>query len=1246
MGNSIMTKVFSVVLCVFLLFTSINTFAAFDFISEKYESEQQYVIEAEDFTGSGFKVVSDPTASGGKCIVGSGDDSKTMEYTIKLENDVEKFIIYGIHSSTGLSHALSYISVNDKESDSLYDYKYNQWNQTRIFYGDVKAGDYTIKLKSIRAGQKIDKIIVKFNEIISDEETDSASSAETAEIDKTSAKYRPGRPELENEEIAVMEEQVPGGFMAEAESGTYSTKDSVVIKDKDASGGAYWMSTLTSKLMNGAEEATQLKFKFYVTKPGSYYPYIRKRVPVSEHKDFYVSFDNQYWEATSGGTPSDFYKWESVQNSAILDVGWHTFEVKHRTNGAYLDNIILLKDSNKASISGYGSLPGQPLRPDEKSVAFANEMKRNPKIKSDNYRIMPDADFEFVGDDIMIPSSSIAAALGIQEDIYDDYVVLQRDRQYLKVTAGTDRIITNGKTFKAKKATYLHPEEDDIYIISLKAAQKAFGFDYDYNEEENILNIYDFYTEPYVREASDGEIEWEIGNKTLFITVPCDDPSTKIEAWVQPINNEYNSLDLQNVDVLNRLDGDGTYKCSGYTGSASSWIRTQTPTYYDGAFHIAQYSQNDKKFIIKVKLTKNGKQDVFQTRTTKYLDGWDAAISPEEYKYDTNNELYLVPTFNNISYYIDTDTDSGDCEITYRKVGDEEWTDVGFPSWDFAQKQFRGTVPFVDEDTEYEVRAVIRDNDGKVVQDDTKTVKTWTDNPPIAQTVKLSDLYSGSGDLSIVNLKGTEDGWIKIDGEGQTVDAGKLTYAAVNIDNCEYVIFENVKVRGGTDEGIFITQRCNNMRIINCDIAEWGRGAILKKHDGWGLYYRSNINTNLRAGIMAVKSVNFVVERTYIHDSDTHTNAWTNYEYRSRHPAGCTAIDMWGIRGTVIRYNTFMGSDEHRFNDVLEGVQNGGRGNGNSCGSDSDIYGNLLIYSNDDCMELDGGQMNVRIYQNRMEQNYCGISTAPNTMGPSYIYRNLIVRPGDEAGYIGTTMKAGGSSDLFTMTYWFNNTLEGTSVFNNVNYGGSTEWHGVTRNNIIASKNFETGKYGISNALVNKYANERDDYDYDLIRGKTNYVDGSEPNGIFVDPEYKDMENGDYHLVENGPGWQAGQHIGGFTATENPNIGAFVGDKNDYNFIPGIPVDLSADTYSVFVKKGETKTVKIYVGDVETGRTYSFVKNRDYKFLRIDNEKTEGIELKPNSTVELTFTALEEGKGTILMRLDNGFAFPVIIYCE
>ena len=75
----------------------------------------------------------------------------------------------------------------------------------------------------------------------------------------------------------------------------------------------------------------------------------------------------------------------------------------------------------------------------------------------------------------------------------------------------------------------------------------------------------------------------------------------------------------------------------------------------------------------------------------------------------------------------------------------------------------------------------------------------------------------------------------------------------------------------------------------------------------------------------------------------------------------------------------------------------------------------------DDGMEIDGGQLNSRVYQNRIERFYCGVSLAPNQTGPSYLFRNLIVNLGttyNDRNY--TALKIGGSTDkVFGMHYLF-----------------------------------------------------------------------------------------------------------------------------------------------------------------------------------------------------------------------------------
>ncbi len=44
----------------------------------------------------------------------------------------------------------------------------------------------------------------------------------------------------------------------------------------------------------------------------------------------------------------------------------------------------------------------------------------------------------------------------------------------------------------------------------------------------------------------------------------------------------------------------------------------------------------------------------------------------------------------------------------------------------------------------------------------------------------------------------------------------------------------------------------------------------------------------------------------------------------------------------------------------------------------------------DDGMELDGVATNIRVYNNTISNYLTGISAAPLSMGPSYIFRNLL----------------------------------------------------------------------------------------------------------------------------------------------------------------------------------------------------------------------------------------------------------------
>lgn len=1240
MLKTIKNRLLSAAIAAELIFNSFSTVTAFEYVTQFYEPKgEEIVIEAESFTGSGFSVKDESSASGGKVLVsGRGKAS----YTFALDSKVENLTVYGIHKSKSKNEALTYISLEGFEHYSLYDYEYNVWNSTRLYFGNANAGNYTINLTGVREGQLIDKIIVKYDKVAPVEELEETQTMQKEEPAADTSKYRTGNPELENKAYAVIEEGVPGSFMAECEDGTFDKQNGAVISKDGASGGKAYINISDADNRVSSSGETELRFKFYVSQNGNYRCWLRYFTPDPNQKDAWISFDGIGWNECLDGTISTDFKWKNFFN-VDLAVGWHTLEVKHRTTGWIMDKFVITSDSTY-SPSGVGALPGQAVAGDNSAAKLVESKRLNPKFKCNNFRIRSDWEFEHVDGDIMVPSTNIAGAIGVNQQQKDGYFLIRRDRQYMKFYDGLERVISSGKVINSPVASHRTEDEDDIIMVSLKAAQETFGFDYEYDEAENTIHIFDNYKED-IRIATEEELQFDVDKKTIYYTIPYANPDAKVEVWFRYILSDGNGVRSQNWDNLYKLENGATeYKLMDQYNAhgANSWWKAQTPVYSDGAFRGVQFVGEDRGYYVKVIITDNGTQETFM-RTAPSPYGWESSLSPEEYKYNTGGELLLVPTFENISYYIDTTCgDSASCEVTYRKVGDKDWKKVYQPMHDTETNQFRGTIPFVTQDTEYEVKAVISEN-GVIAKESTATVHTWMDNPPIAQTIKLSDIYSGSGDLLLMNLKGTEDGWIKIDGEGQTVDVGKEFYEAVTISQCEYLIFENVVVRGGTDFGIIVDPRCHDIRIVNCDIAEWGTGSV-QDYD-LGAYYRTGNTTNQRAGIEAPCSVNLVVERCYIHDSDTNSNAWRNHNYRSVHPMGSTAIMMWGSKGTVIRYNDLVGSDLHRYNDVLEAASNGNRGVG-STGSDSDVYGNLLIFSNDDAMEMDGAQMNTRVYQNRIEQTYVGISTTPMKMGPGYIYRNQIANPGDETGNVGTAMKTGGSADHWPRIYFFNNMFRtGSGCLRNANYSGVTEWHGTTRNTIFAAFSSK-GVYGSGRALENTFADERDDYDYDLLCGTYIIPTGSEKNGIFGTPEFVSDTTGDFHIVEGSPGWRAGAAVDGFTATETPHMGVFAGDEHDSNFLPARPIDMSADVYTLNIAPGEEATVKINVGNVEEGHTYSLVKNRDFDFIKLLSEKTENIALEANSTIEVKLKSDVAGKAVVMVRLDNGYSVPIVIYCE
>ena len=583
------------------------------------------------------------------------------------------------------------------------------------------------------------------------------------------------------------------------------------------------------------------------------------------------------------------------------------------------------------------------------------------------------------------------------------------------------------------------------------------------------------------------------------------------------------------------------------------------------------------------------------------------------------DSLKLVPTFENISYYY-TSEKAESAEVYYKKADESVWNKGFTPTYDTRLKQYLGSVTALQPDTLYDVKLVI-DGEEAVSQ-----IATWTENPNFTE-IPLSEIYDG-GTLVLQGLKGTDDCWIKIKGDDlQKVDGGVNNWEAIYISDCENIILENITVVGGKRYGINVSGGSKNIRISNCDISNWGRLGVWsdKSHN-----YRLNFGAvNYDSGIYLIDAENIVIEKCYIHDCNSRTNTWNGKDYNQVHPAGGSAIYTHMKSGLVVRYNDFIGNSINRWNDAIEGAFNSAYLAG--VGFDADIYGNMFFGGNDDSMELDGGSMNVRVYKNRIEQFYCGISFAPIKIGPVYAFGNLIYNLGDRECWSAHPTKQGSVLDEGNgQQFWFNNTFLARKISKGLNT--------TAYNNIIVS---DTSVNAVSLDVAG---------DYNLLYGKnSSYPQNHVIMGVF--PEFNDFSVGKFSLKEASPAKGTGIYIDNFMEKDNPDIGASAYSE----IFPARPVELHTDKNILKMEDKETVTVTIKTGNIDENLKFNVEKSDADTWIEISGDVAGDV--KSNTEYHISITTdmdklLKEAKiqnddlsGAVLFRLSNGYSVPVTVRC-
>lgn len=347
--------------------------------------------------------------------------------------------------------------------------------------------------------------------------------------------------------------------------------------------------------------------------------------------------------------------------------------------------------------------------------------------------------------------------------------------------------------------------------------------------------------------------------------------------------------------------------------------------------------------------------------------------------------------------------------LEFRKAGAKDWQRSNTLEYFPETCEYRGSVLKLTEDTAYELR--LRAGEKTYV---TRSFRTWSSAVPVVKTVEV-DPAKFMAPLRIGAAgSGTARGWVRYALKpGMTLEVPRGKEAFV-LDGASFVLLDGLRIRGCVDaRSVVRIENSDHVRISNCDIAGWGRSnGEFDFGPRFGGQCREVLPDGKLGGLIdwdcAIRigrgTSCCVVERCWIHDPIPCANSWLY-----AHPAGPQAVGVASPdHSTVIRYNDFVGSDDHRFNDVVESggnfIEDGG------FNRDADIYGNFMIFSSDDNIELDGGQMNVRAFWNRFEQAVYNVSLQGDMVGPSYTFENLFAGCGDQLGVIYGSVKTTGIS--------------------------------------------------------------------------------------------------------------------------------------------------------------------------------------------------------------------------------------------
>ena len=491
-------------------------------------------------------------------------------------------------------------------------------------------------------------------------------------------------------------------------------------------------------------------------------------------------------------------------------------------------------------------------------------------------------------------------------------------------------------------------------------------------------------------------------------------------------------------------------------------------------------------------------------------------------------DVHAIPTYEAAGLYWDAPGAAGDCGVSFRRQGEAAWH-RGLDLW-YAPKsdQCRGSLVNLAPGTSYEARLTSKSGATRIV-----TFTTRAEQVPVARVVKVA---SGERMLQI-REGGSPKGYVVYEGGGATIDVHGAQPFDIEVQ-ASYVVVRGFTLKGAQRDAIRIGPHATDVVVEDNDISGWGR----PRNKG-----ETVLGADMDAGIRALcwtcpEAARFTVQRNRIHDPRYTANSWTD-----DHPAGPQAIAIsWCGGEMVVRHNEFSGGRGKKYNDVIGGEENFSReGFPNA---DSDIYGNVVRDAWDDGIEAEGGDRNVRIWGNYIDETATGVATTVASVGPVYIFRNVYDRSHFRKGPPDLDerqpfVKAGSDPALGNgRRYVFHNTLlQGREQDSRMTLGAGGAIAGtgadqpvrntVSRNNLYHTWRDHGAMWDIG---------PDNDFAYDLFVGEVPRVKYA--HAITGAPRFaKGAEHGDFSLARGSPGLDAGVAIPNFNdgfQGRAPDVGA------------------------------------------------------------------------------------------------------------